>query len=1363
MGAAHRNNSNLHQHNSGASGSGSSSSGHRPPLAHHYMADDERARRHAEYVANYRREAGGGYAVPSLPQPSHQISAGGVSASSYKTAHAWPSPSPQPNLRLAGPSASSMGSVSPVQTSQDGHTSRSRLQSSHAFLAASREAASREHHQQSIAHPSYLPTLHSHAASSPILSSNSSQLLPPSPHRQTSSGPPFGLTLGPITPSFSLSSSGGGGLMSPSGALGSRMSSLSSLNTPLSMPRFSPLDHQLTPGGMQPSSTTGPPGMPSKSWLDFPSPGSRPLFSPSHPSILSASLTTPTLSGTSSAPFWPGAAVMSSGSNSHSQKRKPTGDYFSGVMPSQLNLNEAREEEVSRTRSPDAAGREEKRRRFEQDGEDDERSSKGRMRSSTRELENDEGQEDDDDLEEDQLNEDEVGEHDDDALVTPLSLLAHASDAAATLKQGATERRNSFGKQRMGAATMGLISPPVPRLAPPRRWFDSGRLPHLGSQLPNTSSLSLHKTLSPILSRTPQRDYMRAGSGRTTSMAPPFGSLSRPASHAVTQRNMTNTPPGLGSIGRSRSYTTVELVNRPQSTFSPPRARGEEDREVGRSVVTDLERRAEVLGEGVYQTAPKFEDGQVGNSITPSTLDHEAWEYRDGRARTRKSFSGTSHSEESIKQNVVSSEAAPSSKSSPSATGTTAKACDTSRDRGAKDRPDRAKDGADVAASTQQPRRWQILRRPLLDGNQEGNGEWSGTEAESQESETLGASHRDFFALSIFHSKMDNELDMDPVQLGLVELREVEKLFDVFFARINPLLNMLDPFLHSVYYVRSRSALLTTVIAAMAARLSDNGRDAELAVRLERFWRHRLVPEVLLGGYKSVELSQAFLILSLYHKPTNRLSDDRSWQYLGFAIRIATEVGVNRITLPNESVRENEQVRRRVRNRSRLWISLFLSDRNLCFQTGRPWTISEDEMIIHSNLWHTEDFALPEDARLISSIKLTRVVGDYGQAIKDIAEGKRATLGNPYQWKEDVKSLQYCLAEALGAMERWRDVWCTGSLEDRPDGSQSQAVANSLEAWQPGAKGRYYYGRLNLCSRVLQALERMRSVVLATAEAKGMPERIKAAIDDIDALVQRISLDAWQCALDMMDTLLPESEQTDLCAAPNQTAIMAIYCALAALRLNRLSQRSTEGPKNPLEQVTVPRCKALVAALIQAGRTPKHRNGAATSYGLYLEGIVTLWESNVVQDGTQISHSDGDGEQEVKADEVSTVKQSEAGNVDAAPPMTVTVVGERRDKRPKATSLDGALLPMMPAKEVQSPLAPHSVGEEVWGSARNLQDTQLSGSVVASDPDAMDRMWDYLTTYPDPSSGFPLSLWQPHATWTAPTSSRPPNATAPTL
>jgi hypothetical protein len=41
----------------------------------------------------------------------------------------------------------------------------------------------------------------------------------------------------------------------------------------------------------------------------------------------------------------------------------------------------------------------------------------------------------------------------------------------------------------------------------------------------------------------------------------------------------------------------------------------------------------------------------------------------------------------------------------------------------------------------------------------------------------------------------------------------------------------------------------------------------------------------LIDGWKSVELCQAYLLMSVYSVPARRWEEDRSWLYLGLAIR----------------------------------------------------------------------------------------------------------------------------------------------------------------------------------------------------------------------------------------------------------------------------------------------------------------------------------------------------------------------------------------------------------------------------------------------------------------------------------------------
>lgn len=47
----------------------------------------------------------------------------------------------------------------------------------------------------------------------------------------------------------------------------------------------------------------------------------------------------------------------------------------------------------------------------------------------------------------------------------------------------------------------------------------------------------------------------------------------------------------------------------------------------------------------------------------------------------------------------------------------------------------------------------------------------------------------------------------------------------------------------------------------------------------------RAAADGLLNGWKSVELAQAYILLSTYAVPARRWEEDRSWLYIGLAIR----------------------------------------------------------------------------------------------------------------------------------------------------------------------------------------------------------------------------------------------------------------------------------------------------------------------------------------------------------------------------------------------------------------------------------------------------------------------------------------------
>jgi hypothetical protein len=50
----------------------------------------------------------------------------------------------------------------------------------------------------------------------------------------------------------------------------------------------------------------------------------------------------------------------------------------------------------------------------------------------------------------------------------------------------------------------------------------------------------------------------------------------------------------------------------------------------------------------------------------------------------------------------------------------------------------------------------------------------------------------------------------------------------------------------------------------------------------------------LIDGWKSVELCQAYILMSIYAVPARRWEEDRSWLYTGLAIRCVPQSGADK-------------------------------------------------------------------------------------------------------------------------------------------------------------------------------------------------------------------------------------------------------------------------------------------------------------------------------------------------------------------------------------------------------------------------------------------------------------------------------------
>jgi hypothetical protein len=121
---------------------------------------------------------------------------------------------------------------------------------------------------------------------------------------------------------------------------------------------------------------------------------------------------------------------------------------------------------------------------------------------------------------------------------------------------------------------------------------------------------------------------------------------------------------------------------------------------------------------------------------------------------------------------------------------------------------------------------------------------------------------------------------------------------------LQPLIAVLEPKLHTPAFTLFRCPFLFTVSSSpLTASLDDAHSNYMLHIVCTIALRYSNKPEVypiamrfaqsaasspLIGGTKSVELCQAYILMSFYDVPARRWDVDCSWLYAGLAIRCAS-------------------------------------------------------------------------------------------------------------------------------------------------------------------------------------------------------------------------------------------------------------------------------------------------------------------------------------------------------------------------------------------------------------------------------------------------------------------------------------------
>ncbi|KAF9048353.1 hypothetical protein BDZ89DRAFT_1057928 [Hymenopellis radicata] len=257
---------------------------------------------------------------------------------------------------------------------------------------------------------------------------------------------------------------------------------------------------------------------------------------------------------------------------------------------------------------------------------------------------------------------------------------------------------------------------------------------------------------------------------------------------------------------------------------------------------------------------------------------------------------------------------------------------------------------------------------------------------------------------------------------GLVAPSDVDELFKIFYERVNPFISLLDPALHTPQTTFTRCPFLFTVICAISSRYHPP--KSSIYPIAMHFAKHSAA-NALIDGWKSVELCQAYILMSIYAVPARRWEEDRSWLYTGLAIRIATDLNLHQAptTKPKTPEQEREQL-----NRHRVWQICFNLDRSTATQFGKPTTIREDGVIRGCAEWyHKSKYNLEYDVHMCAYTVLLRIVARFHDQV--FARAGREGSGTVNMKKVDFKTLTPPYDEELAVFKeewerRFRDMRC---------------------------------------------------------------------------------------------------------------------------------------------------------------------------------------------------------------------------------------------------------------------------------------------------------------------------------------------------
>ncbi|KAK4054167.1 hypothetical protein OIV83_001193 [Microbotryomycetes sp. JL201] len=275
-----------------------------------------------------------------------------------------------------------------------------------------------------------------------------------------------------------------------------------------------------------------------------------------------------------------------------------------------------------------------------------------------------------------------------------------------------------------------------------------------------------------------------------------------------------------------------------------------------------------------------------------------------------------------------------------------------------------------------------------------------------------------YFATGLYQSRTDREPALDPVTLGLLNEQDLARLVNIYFAHLHPFSWHLSPDIHTAQFLRDTSPFLTTVVAFICAGYDPLSRHLVAMLQSHAMF---LSDRVFSEGFKTVEIVQAYILLIHFAPIENNWGDDKRWGWLGMAIRIATEIRLDKTLTAStyQFYRSVTPLRDNMfadlaKDRAKTWMLLQVVEIALCVSTGRLGAVRGLNLVNAFRVWVPRCEPSNPEYNLCAMEDLHKV---YTKAIA-LSSGLREETSN-----DDGSLRESYNASWQNEMQQWRQTW----------------------------------------------------------------------------------------------------------------------------------------------------------------------------------------------------------------------------------------------------------------------------------------------------------------------------------------------------